>query len=345
MPIPIILGIAAGIAAIGGIGAGINGGVKMKEANDTMQSAKSRDESNMKRFEKTNKDTTAVMDNLGMLEMDILKSLMDYSDLLKRITNVPSDIKELKVGDVKLPTYTPEEIEKASVGAAVLLGGLGGAAAGTAGGFAAAGATTAAVMAVGTASTGTAIASLSGVAATNATLAAIGGGSLAAGGLGVAGGTALLGASTLGVGLLVGGIIFNITGSSLSKKADEAWDQMKRNEEKINKICSYLDELKKYSGNYYRSLSKVNDIYQSKLTQIRHWVFDLHKTNWLELSHVEQNTLKITAKLVTLLYYMCKVQLVEKSSSENEPNSVNKNDINDAMGKADDVLDGLGLSA
>ena len=51
MPIPIILGIAAGIAAIGGIGVGINGGVKMKEANDTMQSAKSRDESNMKRFE------------------------------------------------------------------------------------------------------------------------------------------------------------------------------------------------------------------------------------------------------------------------------------------------------
>lgn len=345
MPIPIILGILAGAAAVGGIGAGINGGVKMKEANDTMKDADARDKINQARLDRTNKDTTAVMDNLGTLEMNVLKSFNSFSALIKMIKNVPPDIKELKFSDVKLPSFTPEEITNASVGAAVLLGGLGGAAAGTAGGFAAAGATTAAVMALGTASTGTAIASLSGVAATNATLAAIGGGSLAAGGLGVAGGTALLGASTLGVGLLIGGIIFNVTGSSLSKKASDAKAQMQRNEEKINKICSYLDELKKYAGNYYRSLSKVNDIYQAKLNEMRHLVLDLRKTNWMDYSNQERTTVEITAKLVTLLYYMCKVQLVKKSNNENEPNSVNKNDINDAMGKADDVLDGLGLSA
>lgn len=45
----------------------------------------------------------------------------------------------------------------------------------------------------GTASTGTAIVTLSGAAATNATFAAIGGGSLAAGGLGIAGGHLVLG--------------------------------------------------------------------------------------------------------------------------------------------------------
>lgn len=56
-----------------------------------------------------------------------------------------------------------------------MVGGLGGALLGTAGGFAASGATTAAVMALGTASTGTAISTLSGAAATNATLAALGG--------------------------------------------------------------------------------------------------------------------------------------------------------------------------
>ena len=88
---------------------------------------------------------------------------------------------------------------------------LGSAAAGVAVGFAAAGGTTAAVMALGTASTGTAIASLSGVAATNATLAALGGG-------GIALGTTILGASTLGVGLLVGGIIFSVVGNGTTKK-------------------------------------------------------------------------------------------------------------------------------
>ena len=86
-------------------------------------------------------------------------------------------------------------------------------------------------MAIGTASTGTAISSLSGVAATNATLAALGGGSLAAGGGGMALGTAVLGGATLGVGLLVGGVIFNVTGSKLSDKADEAYSQAKRTED------------------------------------------------------------------------------------------------------------------
>lgn len=62
------------------------------------------------------------------------------------------------------------------------------------------------VAALGVASTGTAITSLTGAAATSATLAALGGGSLAAGGWGVVGGTALL-AGITAVPLL-GGAIF-----------------------------------------------------------------------------------------------------------------------------------------
>lgn len=124
-------------------------------------------------------------------------------------------------------------------------------------------------MALGTASTGTAIASLSGVAATNATLAALGGGALAAGGGGMALGTAVLGGATLGVGLLVGGIIFNITGSKLSDKADEAWYQMLKAEEKIKKICAYLSELRKYSESYYNTLSLTYGIYENTCTLFR----------------------------------------------------------------------------
>lgn len=117
--------------------------------------------------------------------------------------------KGYKKENINLPEYNPEELQKAYVGAEVLLGALGGATLGTAGGFAAAGATTAAVTALGSASTGTAIASLSGAAATNATLAFLGGGSIAAGGGGIALGSAVLGASTLGMGVLLGGFIFN----------------------------------------------------------------------------------------------------------------------------------------
>nr|WP_232107543.1 hypothetical protein [Streptomyces gossypiisoli] len=90
-------------------------------------------------------------------------------------------------------TPTAIRIEAMSAGIANAIRGAaaGGAAGAAVGGAAAYGAFTAAAL-FGTASTGTAISTLSGVAATNATLALLGGGTLAAGGAGMAGGTLLL---------------------------------------------------------------------------------------------------------------------------------------------------------
>ena len=165
-----------------------------------------------------------------------------------------------------------EKLKEVSIGATALLGGLGGAALGTAGGFAAAGATTAAVAALGTASTGAAISGLTGVAATSATLAVLGGGTLAAGGGGVALGTVLLGAATLGVGLMVGGILFNFVGGSISDKADEAWNQMLEAEEKINKACSYMDELYDAARDYLKLLEDIKSGYDASFREFRRLV-------------------------------------------------------------------------
>ena len=79
MPLPLILGIGAAIAAAGGVGASIHGGVKMKEANDTMKSAKYRHEQNVEKFENKNKQTTEVMDKLGTLELEITKSFSVFT--------------------------------------------------------------------------------------------------------------------------------------------------------------------------------------------------------------------------------------------------------------------------
>ena len=62
---------------------------------------------------------------------------------------------------------------------------------------------------LGTASTGTAISTLSGAALTNASLAAIGGGAVATGGIGIAGGTILLAAAGGALGGVRGGVIAN----------------------------------------------------------------------------------------------------------------------------------------
>lgn len=233
MPIPIIIGIGAAIAGSLGVGGGIHGALKMKGASDTLKSAVSRHKENISRFEEQSKSTSIDMDNLGKKELEILGSFEEFTQLFEKIQSKPQ-FKTYNKDGVSIPKYNAEELKQVSVGASILLGGIGGAAVGTAGGFAAAGATTAAVMALGTASTGTAIASLTGVAATNATLAALGGGAIAAGGGGIALGTTILSAATFGVGLLVGGVIFSITGSSLSNKADEAWEQMEKAEKKYS---------------------------------------------------------------------------------------------------------------
>lgn len=337
MPLPFILGAAAAVAAIGGVGSGVHGATKMKEANDTMKLADSRHKKNIERFENISNTTNKVMDELGALELEILHSFDEFSNTIEKIQNRPQ-FKEYTKDGVRLPQYDKEDLKKVSVGAGVLLGGLGGAAAGTAGGFAAAGATTAAVMALGTASTGTAIASLSGVAATNATLAALGGGAIAAGGGGIALGTTILGATTLGVGLLVGGMIFNATGSKLSNKADEAWKQMEKAEETIDKTCVYLNDLKSTAIKYTDAITKVRDKYREVFGYISYTINNLHKTDWNSFSEEEKITTQNTVLLVGLLYKMCQVSLVNKAASENEMNSVNHCGVDEFVMHANSVM-------
>lgn len=340
MPLPFILAAAAAIAAVGGVGTGIHGAKKMKDANDTMKSGDSRHKRNIKRFDETSEATNTEMDKLGSLELDILKSFKEFSDTIEKIQNRPQ-FKEYTKDGVNLPKYDKEALKSVSVGAGVLLGGLGGAVVGTAGGFAAAGATTSAVMALGTASTGTAIASLSGAAATNATLAALGGGALAAGGGGIALGTTILGATTLGIGLLVGGVIFNVTGGKLSDKADEAWGQMKKAEKTIDSACQYLNSLKSASVEYRQSLNTVRDKYNQIFGDVSYAVNNLNKNDWDYFSYEEKKATESAVLLVGLLYKMCQVSLVNKSSNKNEMNTLNKIAIDESIKNANNVMNNM----
>lgn len=343
MPLPLILGIAAAIAGATGVGLGIKGAVDMADANDTLNKAKKRDEENLKRHKSTETRTLRMMDELGSEEINALKNLEAFSQLFEKIHNKPKFEKILGT-NVKITPFTPNELNNASVGAAVLAGGLGGAALGTAGGFAAASATTAAVMALGTASTGTAISTLSGVAATNATLAALGGGSLAAGGGGMALGTTILGASTLGVGLLVGGIIFSLSGSSISDKADKAHRQMLENEKKVNTICKFMDELNKTASMYLSIFREVVVMYNNYLSKMRSIIEIKHKINpnWNDFAIEEKKTIENTVLLVGVIYNMCKVKLV-LSDGGKDVNKVNYKDINKATTMANDTMSSVNV--
>ena len=111
-----------------------------------------------------------------------------------------------------------------------------------------------------TASTGTAISSLSGVAASNATLAWLGGGSLASGGLGIAGGTAVLGGIALGPAILVSSL-FAIKKSS--DYLEKAYDYESEVDTKVAKIESVISRLKGIEMRIDESESVLNKFSES----------------------------------------------------------------------------------
>lgn len=332
MPLPLIIGGLAAVAGAAGIGSGIHGGVKMKEAKDTMNLAKRKHERAVNRYEEKNKETTALMDSIGKRELKIVASFKTFSDIIEQIQGRPDF--NIQLGGMDLPQYQFDELRKLSNGVVEILGGI--TATGVAGSLAASGVTAAA--ASGVASTGTAISSLSGAAATNATLAAIGGGSLASGGGGMALGSAILGGATLGAGLLVGGAIMNLTGSKLSDQADEAYRQASRTEEQVDKIVSYLKELTDVAESFELSLMEVEAQYKKRLARLDEIVNYYGKKNWSDFTGDEKELTKSTVLLVGMLNKMCKTKLVVENHAEDGINIVNKYEVRSVVSKADQVL-------
>ena len=101
----------------------------------------------------------------------------------------------------------------------------------------------------GTASTGTAISTLTGVAAQNAALAWLGGGALTAGGGGMAAGNALLamagpiGWTIAGATLLTSILLFTKSKVKLNKQKNEEIETVKKNTERIREIDAQIREI------------------------------------------------------------------------------------------------------
>ena len=152
-------------------------------------------------------------------------------------------------------------------------------------------------------------------------------------------GSAVLGGATLGVGLLVGGIIFNVTGSKLADKADEAYSQACKTEEQTDKINWYLRQLREAAGKYRRMLVKVENQYQKRLETLDHMITFLGKTDWTDFSEAERKMTENLVLLVGLLYKMCQVKLVLQTEGKNELNRINKEEMDVVIHNAEDILE------
>lgn len=229
MPLPLFIVGAISAAAAGafGVGKSVKAGVDMHNAKETNERAQYIVERAKKEAEESRKNANQALEDLGNTKISVLtKSVKPFIETFEKIKNIElSESEGLKeLSNLKSEDSLLNNLKDMSDMALKMLGGIaGGVAGGAALGAAAAFGAYSATMAFATASTGAAIAGLSGAAATNATLAFLGGGTLAAGGLGIAGGTALLGGVVAGPALAVLGFV---VGAKASAAKDDAYSNL-----------------------------------------------------------------------------------------------------------------------
>lgn len=220
MPLPLLfIGIAAATGSLG-IGSSIKAGIDSSNATRINKNANEMVQDTTDWLNAQRLACGRSLSQLGEEKLFILNSsIVQFLDAFTKIKNVDFRYSEGldELGKLHIDQKDFEELRTMVNFAGSLAGG---AVAGTAGGALVAFGAYGAAQALAVASTGTAIASLSGAAATNATLAFFGGGSLAAGGLGMAGGTAVLGGLVAGPALMVVGLV---AGAAAKKNLDKAY--------------------------------------------------------------------------------------------------------------------------
>lgn len=222
MPLPpLIIGAAIGLG-ITGIAKGTKAKNQLKEAEDIGINAQYAYKESKKKLNKVKRATNKKLEKLGQLKLEIFTQQIKHTiDVIKTVKDAGSTLENfettISIADFKKMenlVLQSLELQKNLTASATtgVLSGLG--AVGSVGYFA-------------TASTGTAISTLSGAASVNATLAWLGGGSLATGGLGMAGGMAVLGGVVVGPALAIGGFM-------LASKAEKALTQARAYEAEID---------------------------------------------------------------------------------------------------------------
>ncbi len=263
MPIPLLfIGIGLGTAALG-IGKGVKASIDQKDANNTNAHAQSIVDDATKKAETSRKNSSKAIEDLGRKKIWVLdNSVETFIHLFEQLHNVElgasSGMDELKKFRIDKQAFG--ELKQMSAMASSIAGGLvGGAAAGA---LAAIGAYGGAMTLGACATTGTAIASLSGAAATNATLAFLGGGALSVGGLGMAGGTMVLGGLVAGPALAVMGFII---GAKASANKDAAYSNLvkaKEYAEEVKTVQVLCKAIRMRANMFERLLIKLDAVFE-----------------------------------------------------------------------------------
>lgn len=306
MPIPIIIGgaIAAKVALAAAGTAGAVGAVKgakaisdTKKANNINQEAKSIVNKAEKQLDEKRKLTNTVIESLGKEKIRILStSMKDFVDNFSKLKNVnfKKSIGIDELGDLSFSGNALKELRTASFKAHEIAGsGLAGLGAGVLAGYG----TYGAVGMLATASTGTSIATLSGVAASKATLAWLGGGAISAGGGGMALGAAVLGGVVVGPALLIGGAVMSSKAKQKLNSAYNNLDEAKVVAKQMESIKMVLGNIRTRSKQTESLLTELNNKYFINAVERLKTIVSTKGLNWNNFSIKEQNQIFISAQL------------------------------------------------
>lgn len=312
MPLPLIVGGIAAAAGLAGVVSGAKGSKKIYDAKSRVKAAEEKYEEAKEKMETTEIFTTKLLAELGTLKVQVWNDFNYFSNAFEKIKNRPKF--ETKMGgSFELPEHTLKDIKAVEIKAIDILGTtITSAGAGAITGMAA----YSGVLALGTASTGTAISTLSGAAATNAALAALGGGSLATGGGGIALGTQILGGAVAGPIIAVSGLLINAKGNSSLEKAQVAENEVDKIIPILKKSTEFLKELGAIASRFEYGIALIHKKY---LMEVRKLELLVEKQpDYNKYSPREKRIVDNNIKIVGILYKLSMQELLKEPQNQGD---------------------------
>ena len=281
-----------------------------EEIEELVSSAQSMYDSATERLEAHKKSTSNSLENLGKLKLEAWSGDMNtflgrfgaFANVqMKCIDDQNLDFIERDLSpnqlmvNMKNASITANEVLKAgalSIGTGALVGiaSYGG------------------VMMFAKASTGTAIAALSGAAKKNATLAWFGGGSIKSGGMGMLAGKVVLAGVVLAPIAIVAGTIAAAKGKERLAEAKKVHAEAKHAVSQMETVITGLEGIERISDGYIELLKGLSNQFRPFLKEMESIAKDYTpgadgKIDFNQLSEMEQKTLHLSWLLAQLYYH------------------------------------------
>jgi hypothetical protein len=336
MPIPFILiGIGAGAAALG-IGKGIKAFSDNSEAGDVNANADSVIERSRIQLEHARSASGVALKCLGSKKVYVLdKSIGRFAASFEKLKNV--ELKDsgglLELQKFRLDSQAFSELKEMHSFAESIAGGAVGGALG--GALTAFGSYGAAAM-FASASTGTAIATLSGAAATNATLAFFGGGALAVGGLGVAGGALVLGGLVAGPALAVMGFV---VGAKAAANLDNAYSNLAKARqiaEELETGTAACNAIRRRAFLFLRLLIRLDYIFLPLITKMEN-IIAAGGNDFSTFSSDDKNVIAESAAAAAAIKSIIDTPILTENGELTAESKNAAENIRNALGKKEDA--------